>query len=160
MNPSLDQGLTVRHRRLVSEPTDNDVELQLLAAALRELREEGGYTQESAGASADPTYTRQGWSLVEAGEIKGLLTPDLQIRVMTAIGKTRDDLLARKEQLRLSSGNPAPARASGRVEQVVFLTADGQVTLSYPPKMTAEGLQDLQEQVGIFLRVASRRAAN
>src|SRR3989338_10451006 len=160
MNLSLDLQTPVRHPFRVTEPTDTATEMRLLGQALAMLREsiikdDGSVlTQEEAGERVFPKFTRQAWHAHEAGKIKGILTPDVQRRLMTALGMTpealrlaRDQIAAHGETYRaaakVNSGlkeRAGLAFANRDTLQAVFPTADGAVLINYPAKLTAAGV--------------------
>lgn len=82
-------------------------EIMRLANALAALRRRRGLSQADAGEAIG--MTSQAWGLYEAGRRAGLFRPDVQDRMTSALGLTREDLLAAAGQA------PAPA---GRIPGV------------------------------------------
>lgn len=165
MNLSLAANASPRHLRWMPKASENDRELGLLGLALQMLRKEAGLSQEQASERVEPQLTKQAWGRYEGGEVKGLLTPDVQQRMAAALGHTRDELLLVKERLALQgesyrpSFRPAtglrdrsrPWSGGGDQRQAIFPTRDGEVVLTYPAELGEEGLAELSNYLRVFL---------
>lgn len=92
-----------------------------MGRALRALRERAGVTQEAAADAM--SMTRQAWQNYEAGNRQTILRTDMQDRLATALGLTREDLA--RERDRQAGVEPEPAsfgvRESAQVYQLPVL---------------------------------------
>lgn len=174
MNTSLAMATPLRHPRRMTGRDENEQELDLLARALKVMREEAGLTQEEAGQRAEPRLSKQAWGLHENRRAKQLLTPGIQSRLAAALGGTREDLLLIKDRIASmgSAYRPVPKAVRdladrGRefegalaMRQAQFPTRDGDVILSYPRDLTPEGLNDLESYFTLFIATARGRVRN
>jgi hypothetical protein len=60
-----------------------------------------------------------------------------------------------QQQTRQHQSPPPPAQG---MRQAIFTLDEGDVVLSFPSNLSAEGYKDLEEYLQIFLRKAKRRA--
>lgn len=130
-------------------------EAKEIGRALKRLREDAGLTQDAAAEGLG--VTRTAWQNYEGGRAV-ILRTDLQARAAAALGRTRQDLLAALRQVQTG-----PTHSSGVAEgaaifagpgrsQAVFPLDEGDVILSFPANLSAEGRQQLEDYLAVFLR--------
>lgn len=131
-------------------------EAREVGLALKTLRERQGVTQEAAAEAAG--VTRTAWQNYENGRPVVLRT-DMQAKLARAVGSTRDELLriiretGRGEAPHSSTGfNEGGAIFSGPGrQQAIFPTPDGDVIISYPAHLSADGRRALKAYLDLFL---------
>jgi transcriptional regulator with XRE-family HTH domain len=127
----------------MSEGGDNAQEQALLGLALAALRERSGMTQLEAAEAARPKMTSQNWGLYEAGQAKGILTPDVQTRLAAALGAERTDLLEQRQRVERFG----PPRSRTRVARRAGLGA-------------GEGVGEASARFGLLIPFRSRAPAD
>jgi transcriptional regulator with XRE-family HTH domain len=130
-------------------------EAREMGEALKSLRTTRGLTQQEAADAAG--VTRTAWQNYEGGR-PVILRTDMQAKLARACGAERGELLMHLSSLqrgqRHSSEPPEPAPdavAPGR-QQARFPLAQGEVVLTFPAGLTAEGFAELADYMALFLR--------
>lgn len=141
-------------------------EALVLAEAIRSLRNQRHMTQQDAADALG--VTRAAWQNYETGRLI-ILRSDMQDRIATALGVSREDLLLEKTRLAPSGKRHArPVTGFSEREttydadrvQAVFPTSQGHVILSYPADLNADGLEQLNEYLTIWMKTIAARSAN
>lgn len=83
---------------MTTRPAKDDTEAKLLGKALARLRERAGMTQPQA-AHAFGIESSAGWSKYENGKASTIFHPDIQKRLVAAVGATVEDLIAERTTL-------------------------------------------------------------
>ncbi|MDP1738888.1 MAG: helix-turn-helix transcriptional regulator [Caulobacter sp.] len=158
----------------MNDVTDTHTEMRLLGQALAVLREEAKLTQEEAGERCRPPFSRQAWHAHEAGRVKGILEPDVQRRLLSALGATPEALRMARQKVAEHGGSVriAARAAAGMREragkvyeledqrQAVFPLQTGDAVLVYPTRMPVEAIDELERYLSMFIQTARSRAAN
>lgn len=149
-----------------------DEDMLRVGKAVRALRESRKLTQEQSAAAVRPNgWTSQYWGMIETGRVPGVFKPAMQRKLIEALNDaapglpalTPEDLDAamdadpQEARLARMARELQPDRASAGQAEFSFPTRDGYVSLRYPERMTAGGLDDLETFLGAFL--ATLRAA-
>lgn len=126
--------------------------------ALKLLRERKGLTQDQA--AANRRVTRTAWQNYESGRAV-VLRMDMQHGLAEALGGTRAELLDCLREVQRRSGTSQPQAGMEEMgvvfsgpgrQQAIFPLAEGDVIISYPANLSAQGFKELQDYLTLFLR--------
>lgn len=139
--------------------------------ALAIVRDAHDHTQDTASLAHQPVMTSQNWGRYETGMAAGITDPVVRRNLLSAIGADEEEFQATLSVLReedipaggkgrsmgarmsrmasaITAGTPA---VTGEQRQAIFPLREGEVIITFPRHLTAEGRREMKRYLELLL---------
>lgn len=151
----------------VDHDTERKTLRRLYGITVARMRDARGHTQESAAAAAQPDMSSQNWGRYETGMAAGITDPIMRRRLLTAIGATEEEFQAelarasgedtqssRLNRLAGAISNDDARQISPESRQAVFPLSEGDLIVTFPRHLTAEGRKEMKRYLDLLMMTA------